>query len=239
MRVSSISAAVAFFVALVASQRLNKPALQPDLDNLKQGLLDNLHPVHSTRDRFKAGYIPSDCKRIAQGEGLNPADIQVWNIHYDDVSPLLPCLLPCRDQDTDYKTQCSTPWIVCYHKNSFASLDSLVDRFGRVPVHTRQWVRHLITIPKNGGATMTTPPSPSSATPRQTSTSTSTRPHTHSTSRAPTKTSPYPPAPTGSTTTTKTQTCRTGTRRRTRSRTWRRIPWSRPMNATCLVASGE
>ncbi|KAL8707094.1 MAG: hypothetical protein Q9225_007831 [Loekoesia sp. 1 TL-2023] len=84
MRVSSINAIVAFFVALVTSQRLNKPPLQPDLDNLKQGLLDNLHPVHSTRDRFKAGYIPSDCKTIAQREGFNAADIQVWNIHYDD-----------------------------------------------------------------------------------------------------------------------------------------------------------
>ena len=36
---------------------------------------------------------------------------------------------------------------MCYHKNSPGSLDTLIDRFGRLPVHTRQWVRHVITVP--------------------------------------------------------------------------------------------
>lgn len=87
MRVSSIGTMVALLAALVSSQRLTKPALQPNLDNLKQGFINNLKPVASTRTPFQAGYIPSDCKKIAQREGFNPADIQSLNIKYTDVSP--------------------------------------------------------------------------------------------------------------------------------------------------------
>ncbi|KAL9595275.1 MAG: hypothetical protein Q9179_005044 [Wetmoreana sp. 5 TL-2023] len=110
--------------------RVTSISATPDLDNLKAGLLNNLHPTHSTTDRFKAGYIPSDCKEIVENEKFNPADIQTWNVHYDD---------------------CSAPWIICYHKNSAAPLSSLVDRFGRLPVPTRQFVRHVISLPSANG----------------------------------------------------------------------------------------
>lgn len=40
---------------------------------------------------------------------------------------------------------------MCYHKNSPAPLNDLVDRFGRLPVHTRQFVRHVITLPAANG----------------------------------------------------------------------------------------
>ncbi|KAL9031605.1 MAG: hypothetical protein Q9196_000362 [Gyalolechia fulgens] len=36
---------------------------------------------------------------------------------------------------------------MCYHRNSASPLNDLVDIFGRLPVHTRQFVRHLITLP--------------------------------------------------------------------------------------------
>lgn len=87
MHISSIGTTVALFAALVSSQRLTKPPLQQNLDNLKQGFLNNLNPVASTRTAFQAGYIPSDCKTIAQREGFNPADIQSWTVQYADVSP--------------------------------------------------------------------------------------------------------------------------------------------------------
>lgn len=48
--------------------------------------------------------------------------------------------------------QCSAPWIICYHKNSNGSLDDLIDRFGRLPVHTRQYVRHVVSLPAAGGS---------------------------------------------------------------------------------------
>ncbi|KAL8936442.1 MAG: hypothetical protein Q9216_004928 [Gyalolechia sp. 2 TL-2023] len=40
---------------------------------------------------------------------------------------------------------------MCYHKNSPSPLNDLVDRFGRLPVHTRQFVRHVITLPSANG----------------------------------------------------------------------------------------
>ncbi|KAI4232775.1 MAG: hypothetical protein L6R40_007321 [Gallowayella cf. fulva] len=130
MRVSSIGTMVALLAALVSSQRLTKPALQPNLDNLKQGFINNLKPVASTRTPFQAGYIPSDCKKIAQREGFNPADIQSLNIKYTD---------------------CSAPWVFCYHKSSNGPLNDLVDRFSRLPVHTRQFSRHIVSLPASSG----------------------------------------------------------------------------------------
>lgn len=87
MHITSISTTVALLAALVSSQRLTKPPLQQNLDNLQAGFANNLRVVTSTRTAFQAGYIPSDCKTIAQREGFNPADIQVWNVKYADVSP--------------------------------------------------------------------------------------------------------------------------------------------------------
>ncbi|KAL8772914.1 MAG: hypothetical protein Q9209_001934 [Squamulea sp. 1 TL-2023] len=130
MRVSSISTVIALFAALVSSQRLTKPPLQQNLDNLKQGFIDNLRPTTSTRTAFQAGYIPSDCKKIAIREGFNPADIQTWNIKYSD---------------------CVAEWVFCYHRSSNGALNDLVDRFGRLPVHTRQFNRHIVSLPATSG----------------------------------------------------------------------------------------
>ncbi|KAL8864855.1 MAG: hypothetical protein Q9174_007190 [Haloplaca sp. 1 TL-2023] len=132
MRVSSLlNAATALFAASVASQRLTKPPLQQNLDNLKQGFLDNLPAQGASRSGFQAGFIPAGCKNIIQREGYNPADFQVVNVKYND---------------------CNAPWIICYHKNSPVTLDNFIRVFGRVPVHTRQFVRHAVTVPNGGGA---------------------------------------------------------------------------------------
>ena len=85
MHTSSILTVIGLFLGSASSQRLNKPPLQPNLDNLKPGLMDNLKPVHSTRQKFKAGYIPKDCKTIAENEKKNPADYNNWVVKYDDV----------------------------------------------------------------------------------------------------------------------------------------------------------
>ncbi|KAL8992848.1 MAG: hypothetical protein Q9169_006796, partial [Polycauliona sp. 2 TL-2023] len=84
MHLSNLSTIVALFAALGASQRLDKPPLQDNLDNLKAGFNANLKPVASTKTAYRAGYIPADCKRIAQNENKNPADFQVWNVKYSD-----------------------------------------------------------------------------------------------------------------------------------------------------------
>ncbi|KAL8804871.1 MAG: hypothetical protein Q9200_005647 [Gallowayella weberi] len=100
---------------MAASQKLTKPPLQPNLDNLKQGLVNNLKLTQSTEERVKAGWMPKACKDIANEEGKKPADFQVWKVKYNDDSP--------------------------------ESFDALVKTFGRLPVHTRDYVRHVVSVP--------------------------------------------------------------------------------------------
>ncbi|KAL8833169.1 MAG: hypothetical protein Q9170_004450 [Blastenia crenularia] len=160
MLFSAISTSLALFTASVVSQQLTKPPLQPNLDNLKQGFLNNLSVQPSTRTAFTAGQIPSDCQKIAQREGFAPADIQTFNVKYNDVSWIAPhevimCLPnsslsePCPS--ALMVLQCSAVWIFCYHKNSNGPVDDLINTFGRLPVHTRQFVRHVVSLPASGG----------------------------------------------------------------------------------------
>lgn len=94
---------------LATAQRLNKPALTPNLDYLEQGNIDNLHPTHSTWDKWGPGWIPADCKSIAQNEGKNPDDFEIYNVHYDDV-----CIRFDDHQQLDLDlTPCSVVMLGC------------------------------------------------------------------------------------------------------------------------------
>jgi hypothetical protein len=91
MASSSLLLYVALMVAsplLVLGQKLDKPALTSNLDYLEQGNIDNLYPTQSTNDQWGSGWIPSDCKDIANDEGMNPDDFEIYNVHYDDVRDL-------------------------------------------------------------------------------------------------------------------------------------------------------
>ncbi|KAL8660055.1 MAG: hypothetical protein Q9202_006821 [Teloschistes flavicans] len=122
--------AIVSLLATSTSAALSKPPLHPNLDYLQQGLLNNLHPTHSTWDIWGAGWIPQDCKTMTQNAGLNPLDVETYNVHYDD---------------------CSTAWVMCRHKSSPDPLINMIDLFGRLPVHTRQYVRHMIALPDPAG----------------------------------------------------------------------------------------
>ncbi|KAI4125533.1 MAG: hypothetical protein LQ338_004181 [Usnochroma carphineum] len=118
-------------LATLTHAQLSKPPLHPNLDYLQQGLLDNLQPAPSTWDQWGAGWIPADCQTMTQNAGLNPLDVETFNVHYDD---------------------CPTAWVLCRHTSSPDPLSNMVDLFGRLPVQTRQWVRHMIALPDpNGG----------------------------------------------------------------------------------------
>jgi hypothetical protein len=71
--------------------KLDKPALRSNLDYLNQGLVDHLPETSFTKDQWGAGWIPEECKHIVTGNlfdnvNFNPADFNIWNIHYSDVS---------------------------------------------------------------------------------------------------------------------------------------------------------
>lgn len=126
----SSTALVASFASL-ASALLDKPVIQPNfpgggLASLGQGLLDHLTPTASTWDHWGAGWIPQDCKTLAEGSGFSPLDITTFNIHYQD---------------------CGDVWIFCRHKDSPLSEVHAIDLFGRLPVRMRSFIRHIIFLP--------------------------------------------------------------------------------------------
>jgi hypothetical protein len=80
----------AAFAALSKAQTLDKPALTSNLDYLLDGNVANLPSNGGPYwGKWEAGLIPADCKSLAEGEGLNPSDFEVWDIFFDDV-----CLPP-------------------------------------------------------------------------------------------------------------------------------------------------
>lgn len=140
MRSTLASAASAFSLASLASlasAQLDKPIIDPEfpgggLDSLDEGLNDNLElPGNTTWDPWDAGWIPEDCKTITEGAELNPMDVISFNIHYDD---------------------CEDPWVMCRHKDSPIDEQTIVDTFGKLPVHFRSFVRHMVFVPGDPSA---------------------------------------------------------------------------------------
>ncbi|GAB0138510.1 hypothetical protein EsDP_00006745 [Epichloe bromicola] len=118
--------------SLALAANPDKPAINPGTDwqTRETGLLNNLPPVGSRRDYWAEEWIPTSCKEKTKDYHKDPADITVWDAHYDD---------------------CSAPWTMCRHKDCSSSEDELTEYFGRVPIHMRQWVRHVICMPQTGG----------------------------------------------------------------------------------------
>ncbi|KAL3474083.1 hypothetical protein BJX99DRAFT_248533 [Aspergillus californicus] len=124
-----------FFVAALAAlsrAELDKPALTSNLDYLLEGNTNNLPSNGGPYwGKWEDGLMPADCKSIAESQGLNPTDFEVWDIFYDD---------------------CQDGWSFCRHKESSDTFETLVDTFGRIPVRMRSWVRHIMTIPGDNWA---------------------------------------------------------------------------------------
>lgn len=85
-----------FGVALAATgsmlangQSLDKPALTDNLDYLMDGNNNNLASTESSYQQWDAGLIPADCKSIAQNEGKDPNDFEIYNVTYSDVQQSL------------------------------------------------------------------------------------------------------------------------------------------------------
>jgi len=85
MHTTTLLAAIGV-ATLAQAQRLTKPTLQNSLDYLQDGLMKNLHPVHSTNTQWANGWIPQDCSDMTKGAGLNPSDVSTYEVKYDDVS---------------------------------------------------------------------------------------------------------------------------------------------------------
>ncbi|KAI5782094.1 hypothetical protein DFH27DRAFT_283202 [Peziza echinospora] len=110
----------------IACAQLDKPLVVPAMPALDAGLLKHLAAPAYTTSQWEWGWIPQWCKDEAVSEKLSPYDIEVFNIHYND----------CKDV-----------WIFCRHNAAQASQKDMIDIFGRMPVRTRQFVRHILAVP--------------------------------------------------------------------------------------------
>ncbi|KAL8868267.1 MAG: hypothetical protein Q9174_005100 [Haloplaca sp. 1 TL-2023] len=112
-----------------AIQKIDKAALQNSLEYLDKGLFARLPTVAYQATEWVQEYIPQWCldQSSNQHNGFNPAkDIKVYDIRYTD---------------------CGSPWIVCIHKDSPMDINGFAELFSRIPVASRSFVRHVLTVP--------------------------------------------------------------------------------------------
>ncbi|EJD53722.1 hypothetical protein AURDEDRAFT_110488 [Auricularia subglabra TFB-10046 SS5] len=131
---------LSFAAVLLASNAavnaaLNKPVLFNDglSPHVDSSFWANLQPTQSTWSVWAAGSLPQSCRDNARSNNVNPADFEVFSVQYTD---------------------CGNPWAFCRHRSAPLSQIDMIDLFGRLPVHERQWVRHVIAVPGGGSAYM-------------------------------------------------------------------------------------
>ncbi|KAH7303801.1 hypothetical protein B0I35DRAFT_495969, partial [Stachybotrys elegans] len=111
---------------LVDGQRLDKPIVDPVTPSMDVSLLNTLRPVRHLYRLWVDGNLPLRCYDIAIQEGFSPADVDAYDVTYDD---------------------CETPWVFCRHRSAEMDLFGMRDTFGRIPVRTRQYVRTIMGLP--------------------------------------------------------------------------------------------
>ncbi|KAK8085660.1 hypothetical protein PG997_006931 [Apiospora hydei] len=130
----SLSVAVATMNAVTAKvdiwARLDKPAVRKDFTGFEPLLIANLPETKYNISVWARGWIPSDCNGYADSHNVSAADFIIYQVQYND---------------------CGDPWIMCYHKDSEASIENIAKQFGRIPIQMREWVKHVVTIPDKMG----------------------------------------------------------------------------------------
>ncbi|KAL8981839.1 MAG: hypothetical protein Q9205_003484, partial [Flavoplaca limonia] len=129
------TASIAFGISLLTTfaypQEIDKQILHDNLDYLHDGLYQNLPIVAHTLNEWFEEWIPQFCLDESKDDehGFNLADMKAYDINFDD---------------------CEAPWIVCNHKDSDVSIETLADTIGRIPVGSRSYVRHILALPGAG-----------------------------------------------------------------------------------------
>ncbi|KAH8588179.1 hypothetical protein B0O99DRAFT_730931 [Bisporella sp. PMI_857] len=117
--------ALALLCFSFTNAQLGKTPLFEDIpyrNKLSNSFWANLKPTQSHWDQWEWGWIPQSCYNEAVSNGYSPYDVEVFNVWYDD---------------------CEYQWVFCRHHNSVNSQIDMIDQFGRMPVHMREWVRHF------------------------------------------------------------------------------------------------
>ena len=65
---------------------ITKPALRDNLDYLKDGLMNTIGSAAHNTTPYPSGWIPQDCKDLAESSNLSAADVEAYIVQYSDVS---------------------------------------------------------------------------------------------------------------------------------------------------------
>ncbi|KAH7303265.1 hypothetical protein B0I35DRAFT_465732 [Stachybotrys elegans] len=117
--------------------REDQPVPDQDLDEifpdegnivLEQAGLGNLTVTPSNVRRWEAGLIPQACAEISQDRELVAGNcsfdrLEVYNVTYED---------------------CRQPWIFCRCHDADDNFQQVIEDFGRIPVASRELVRHVV-----------------------------------------------------------------------------------------------
>lgn len=127
----SVLGLVSFLVASAAAQGQN-PVINPEISRQQvwEGLTPYMPAQGAVVSVWDAGWIYESCKSEAEMRGLSPNDIEVFDVLYGD---------------------CDEPWVMCRHKAvTSPTRDEMIGIFGRLPVNTRQYIRHVNVFPDLG-----------------------------------------------------------------------------------------
>ncbi|KAH7106136.1 hypothetical protein BKA62DRAFT_688974 [Auriculariales sp. MPI-PUGE-AT-0066] len=130
---AAIALASSFVVPALA---LSKPVLFSDglSPHVDQSFYDNLvYPNGATYAQWSPGSLPLTCKNNANSNGVSPSNVEVYTVKFTD---------------------CGNAWVFCRANNANLSIVTTIELFGRLPVHERQWVRHVMAVPGGGSAYM-------------------------------------------------------------------------------------
>ncbi|EKJ68905.1 hypothetical protein FPSE_10931 [Fusarium pseudograminearum CS3096] len=115
--------------------KLDKPVLCPGVDfaHIDDDLFEALPQTPHTVTKWPWGKLPKQCKKLAAQENLDPYNMTVYNVLYED---------------------CPQPWVICHHHLSQNRIESIADNFGRVPIGLRNFIRIQFAAPPLNGTLM-------------------------------------------------------------------------------------
>ncbi|KFY40588.1 hypothetical protein V494_03439 [Pseudogymnoascus sp. VKM F-4513 (FW-928)] len=127
------AAAAAVLFSSPALAGLGKPTLfsdglSPHVDSV---FWEHLTPTQSTYDRWDWGWIPETCLNHANDNNVSPYDMEIYNVHYTD---------------------CGSAFVFCRHNAANLGIVDMIDLFGRLPIHERQYITNVIAVPGGGSA---------------------------------------------------------------------------------------
>ncbi|KAI0112351.1 hypothetical protein F4776DRAFT_656962 [Hypoxylon sp. NC0597] len=111
-----------------ADNPVSRPAIIPPFD--LQGTIEKGLQEHLTSSKWSISYwnksmLPLGCNQIADQYLTNIANLEVFQVQYDD---------------------CSQPWVMCRHKDAKTDANTMAETFGKIPLGMREYVKNIAVL---------------------------------------------------------------------------------------------